>query len=160
MYAIKTISKTDTELLDQAEALWRAFYDGMSAQGLQLPLTGGGETLWRRSIEGALERSMHLLLAIQEDKAVGFALGSLRLLPEYLGSGVIGFVNGLYVEAACREEGLGRALSMALDEWFSSRKVSSIELQVLQGNQAGIQFWESMGFEAELLQMRRKTKIR
>lgn len=155
MLEIIEVNRNDNELLLQAEGLWEAFYGSMAGQGLMIPLAQGGTTEWRRSIEGALGRTMHLVLAMNEARAVGMALGSLRLLPAYLGGKLCGYVNGLYVDPGFRGSGLGRELNAALDEWFASRNVTSVELQVLSGNIAARQFWQKMGYQDELLQMRR-----
>lgn len=147
--------KGDTELLDAAELLWKDFYDDMSANGLMLPMADSGEKIWRRSLQPSLGRANHLVLLRSEGVIAGFALGTLRLLPEYLGNKLIGFVSGIYIDPAHRRAGMGRTLYNELEKWFISKEVDSYELQVLTGNPGAIGFWEALGYRSELLQMRK-----
>jgi GNAT superfamily N-acetyltransferase len=141
--------------LDQIETLLGEMYEYMEQHGLLLPLAPGGTRKLRRAIESSLGRSGTLLVARDADGIVGFTHGLLRLTPDYLGGGVVGLVNHTYVRAAFRGSGVGAKLIAALDEWFVSKNVSSIELVVLTGNTDAIRFWQARGFLPELLQMRR-----
>ena len=43
-----------------------------------------------------------------------------------------------------------------LEEWFLENTVDSIELEVLIGNDSGIEFWNKLGYQGNLIKMRRK----
>ena len=147
--------RKDEELLAEAARLWKAFYDDMSLNGLMLPLAEGGEEVWKDAIGPSLGRVNHLVLLRSEGTIVGLALGTLRLLPEYLGSKLIGFVSGVYIDPAHRRSGMGGLLYEELEKWFREKEVDSYELQVLTGNPGAIAFWEALGYRSELLQMRK-----
>lgn len=153
---LKTLSKADSALLDQVETLWRRFYDGMSEQGLLLPLIPEGEKVWRRIIESSLGRTNYLVVAVNNGEVTGFALGTLRIAPEYLGGHLIGFVSGLYVRPDFRKTKIGTNLNEMLESWFAERNAHSYELQVVTENEAAIKFWEGLGYQGELYQMRKK----
>jgi hypothetical protein len=42
-----------------------------------------------------------------------------------------------------------------VEQWFRGKNVHSCELQVICNNAQGIAFWESLGYQHELLQMRK-----
>jgi len=153
---LKILSKTDSALLDQVETLWRKFYDGMSEQGLLLPLIPEGEKVWRRTIESSLGRTNYLVVALSDVAVIGFALGTLRIAPEYLGGHLIGFVSGLYVHPDFRKTKIGTNLYEILEIWFAERKAHSYELQVVTDNEAAINFWKGLDYHGELYQMRKK----
>ena len=154
---IAEVTKGDTRL-DQVEALFRDFYNGMEKQGLMMPLVDGGEKIWRKSAEKTLGKVNQLFIAIENENVVGFSLGTLRMIPEFLGGHLVGFVGGLYVLPEFRKMGVGEALYFKLEEWFKSKKVHSFELQVLTENYNGIKFWENSSYQKELFQMRKLTQ--
>jgi GNAT superfamily N-acetyltransferase len=141
--------------LEELDGLILQMYEYMERHGLLLPLAHEGAAKLRRGIESSLGRSGRLILARSGQEIVGFAHGVLRLIPDYLGGGVVGYVGHTFVADACRGTGVGSQMFAVLQEWFLERGAGSVELQVLAGNGAGIRFWERNGFTRELLQMRR-----
>lgn len=59
----------------------------------------------------------------------------------------LGYISDLYVEPACRREGIGRALLEAIRQWFAEQRVPEVHLQVYVQNENGVGFWRSQGFE-------------
>ena len=53
-------------------------------------------------------------------------------------------------------KGVGRAMWSELEQWFRSKSVDSLELQVLCGNEPAVAALRAIGFQAELLQMRKR----
>jgi GNAT superfamily N-acetyltransferase len=146
--------------LDDVERLITEMYEYMQHHGLAVPLASNGTLKLRQAMERSLGHTGMLFVARGPDGVGGFCHGMLRLLPDYLGGGVVGLVNHTYVTRALRKHGLGTRLVSALHEWFISKNVSSIELQVLSGNADAIRFWQARGFTAELLQMRKFLRAR
>ena len=151
---ITPISPDNNRLVEIAD-LYRKFYEGMNSQGLLLPLVDGGELQWIQSIKTTLGRFNQLYAAIFSDQIIGFAYGTIRFTPPYIGGERVGFVGGLYVLPEYRSKGIGEQLYNHLETWFKTKKTHSFELQVLCGNHSGMKFWEKLGYQRELLQMRK-----
>jgi GNAT superfamily N-acetyltransferase len=146
--------------LDDVERLLGEMYEYMQQHGLMLPLAQNGAQKLRRSMESSLGRTGVLFVARNASGTAGFIHGMLRLTPDYLGGEVVGLLNHTYVREPFRKHGLGARLVSALNDWFVSKNVSSIELQVITGNTDAIEFWRSRGFAPELLQMRKPLRAR
>lgn len=136
--------------------LFRAMYSHLLEKDLKIPLAENGEKVWLSSIEHSIEKTNKVIGCLRNDRLVGYAHGTIKLLPVYLEGNAVGFFSGLYVEPEQRKNGIAEKLSEILEEWFKYRRVDSIELQVLTENELAITFLGSIGFKKELLQMRKK----
>jgi ribosomal protein S18 acetylase RimI-like enzyme len=152
---IVEIEASNGPLLDKTEALFRQLYDFMKRRGLMIPLAEGGEMVWRKSMEKALGRFGHLVAALRGCHMLGFAHGTIRLTPEYLGGQRVGYITNVYVLPEMRGQRLGRQMIARLENWFLKNRVHSFEVQVLCQNEGARQFWEELGYEKELLQLRK-----
>lgn len=141
--------------LDDVEPLFLKLYAHMASHGLLLPLALGGERNWRKGVELTLGRLGVVVLARDGSRAVGFAQGLVRVTPDYLGAQKVGYVGHVFVDEDVRRRGALKLMFPVLQEWFRSKGVSSLELQVLWRNTGAIEAWAAMGFERELLQMRK-----
>lgn len=146
---------TDESLLEQTEKLFIRMYEYMSKKGLLLPLVPGGEKMWSKSIMSTLGKFGVVWLALRGTEVVGFAQGMIKLLPNYLGGGKVGVISHIYVNPDLRQSGIGSKLVHKLEEWFNTKEVESIELQVLCHNETGRAFWSKMGYQYECYQMRK-----
>ena len=153
---IHIISGPGDPALAELPALFRAMYSGMEAQGLRTPLAPDGEQLWIEQAVAGAERFGRLVVAIINDVVIGFAHGAIKLAPEHLGGQRVGHITHLYVDPTNRRSGAGHALAHALNDWFASKDVVSVELQVVVGNAEGEHFWRSLGFVVEFHQMRKR----
>lgn len=142
-------------LLNDVEKLFIECYAYFSTKGLLMPLSEDGGRIWRSSIEKTIGKYSVLIVAIQNEEIVAFAHGSLRFAPEFMGAKKVGVVNYIYVNPELRNQNIGFELYTRVENWFKERQVHSCELQVLVLNTSAINFWQSMGFNKELLQMRK-----
>ena len=152
---IRVIQNSNDTVLDSVIPLFDAMHVEMASQGMKLHLTKDGAQRWYEGIRNGLERFGRLAVAEQDGTVIGFAQGDIKLAPEHLGGARIGHIAHLYVVPEYRRSGCARLLAISLNEWMSSKDVTSIELQVVHGNEAGLAFWGSLGFEPELLQLRK-----
>lgn len=148
--------KPGDALLDQVEVLFVRFYTVLVDQGWVLPLVEGGEKLWRRSIEKTLGKLAAVFVALEDGKAVGFVHGVLRVGPSYLGGHRLGVVTHIYIEPEARAQGVSKRLVSRLEAWFQEKEVFASELHAIWANEDAVDFWEYMGYEKELLQMRKR----
>jgi ribosomal protein S18 acetylase RimI-like enzyme len=139
-------------------ALERAFedlYRSMRADGLQADLVEGGAQVWSRSVLPMLGRITCIACAWRGPVLQGFAVGTVRVGPAHLGAKRSGAITHIHVDAALRGTGLGRVLFTAVEDWFRTREVVDLELEVLPGNTGAQAFWERLGFRADHMVMRR-----
>jgi ribosomal protein S18 acetylase RimI-like enzyme len=143
---------------ERLRALERAFVElhaSLRADGYQAELVEGGANLWLQGQLPMLGRITTIACAWQGDNLQGFAAGSIRVAPAYVGGTRSGAVTLIHVEPAVRRTGLGLALFGSLEDWFRAREVAGIELEVLPGNAGGLAFWERLGFRTVHFAMRR-----
>lgn len=151
---IEIVNKQDP-VLEKVGLLFREMYVYMLANGLNLDLAPNGHEKWISSISKGLGRFGVLFTLQKDEEIIGFAHGSIRLAPDFLGSKKLGVITHVFVNDNARNKGEGRALVHALEQWFAQQEVHSIELQVLSGNVPAIGFWEKLGYAPELLQCRK-----
>jgi GNAT superfamily N-acetyltransferase len=154
-YLIKEITDKQDPTLEQVGVLFGEMYEYMQAHGLKLELSPDGCQQWISSVSKGLGRFGVLYVIFNDDDIFGFAHGSIRLSPDYLGSKKLGVITHVFVRDNDRSSGAGRKLVNALEDWFVKQNIHSIELQVLSGNQPAIGFWEKLGYASELLQCRK-----
>jgi GNAT superfamily N-acetyltransferase len=139
--------------LARVQPLWEALYRHQAEHGMRLTLPADAYVAWEKSILPMLGRFAVLVVAEREGELVGFAAGRVRTLPPYLGSAVIGAISDVFVEEGHRTTGIGRQLLALAIEWFGSRQITRVELQVVASNPAAIRFYRQLGWREELVQL-------
>ncbi len=104
--------------------------------------------------EWLIERNTKVLVAEIDGGIVGYARGSIERSPMFVTPSKIGIVDDLFVAEPYRKQGIGERLFSGLLDWFKIKKVKNIELSVDFRNEAGIKFWEKLGFFKYKLKMR------
>jgi len=154
-WQVRRVATREEAVLDQVELLFLDMYDYMADHGLSNSLAADGAKKWRVGVEQTLGRLGTLAVAESDKQVIGFSRGVIRLSPDHLTSEKIGFVDHTFVCAKWRGKGVGRKMFESLEEWFSSKGVQKLELQVLCGNTSAINAWQAMGFQPELMQMQK-----
>lgn len=109
---------------------------------------------WLASFERTLGRFSFLWVAEQDGEILAFLLARLKRTPAYLGGVLVGEISDLYVDECLRRQQVGKRLARLAQQQLDSLGVHSIEVQVLEGNQGALEFWEKLGFKLELVQLR------
>lgn len=131
--------------------MYRYFVD----HGLMLPLVKNGGKIWLNSLEASIGKANHVIGCFNGDELVAFMHSAVKVLPTYFEGKIVGVIANVYVIPEYRRMGIASELLRRSEAWLYSKKVSSIELQVLAGNELAITFWHDVGFETELVQMRK-----
>jgi ribosomal protein S18 acetylase RimI-like enzyme len=152
------LDSSDHPNWDEVGELFTRMYERMEEMGLELPLVDGGMEKWMRTAQNTSGKFGIVVMAKDGDKALGFAHGMLKFLPDYLGGYPVGSITHIYVDENARRSGIGKELVNELEEWFTVKKVHSIELQVITGNPVAKKFWEQLGYGEELLQFRKISR--
>ena len=102
------------------------------------------------------DESMLLVLAWVDDLPVGYGLAfdvaEHPFMPEWTRAG---YITQFLVSQNYRQRGVGKALMEYINNWFQSRGIRKVLLNVDIGNEAGIRFWKNQGFEAYAMRMKR-----
>ena len=152
---VRSITRPDDAVLQALPPLFEAMHVEMAAQGMLLHLAEQGARIWLTGITAGLERFGRLAVAETDGHVVGFAHAGVKLAPEHLGGERVGHIAHVYVVPQHRRYGVAGQLATSLHEWLQAKQVTSIELQVVQGNEAGRAFWKSLGYAPELMQLRK-----
>ena len=145
----------DEKLLASVSSLFGKMYVEMSGMGLMVGLAEDGADKWIKGIEKTLGRMSYLLAAQNENKTLGFAHGSLRFLPDYLGGDLTGNITHIYVDKNYRGQGIAGAMLSELENWFLEKKVASVELEIVPDNENAKKFWLGIGYNKELIKFRK-----
>ncbi len=118
-----------------------------------------------RDIRGYVERSVASVLTsrfafvyVAECHApsrwlAGYALGTIKILPNEFEVTSVGYIQELFVEPGQRHRQLGTDLFHALKQSFISSGATALELQVLVANTEAVLFWRHHGFQKRALLM-------
>ncbi len=87
-----------------------------------------------------------VLVATDSGKVIGFSLVFISNHPPVLKSEKYGFIDDVAVRSGYRRMGVGTAMLNKIHEWFESKDITRIELNVVPNNIEGYSFWGKNGF--------------
>jgi GNAT superfamily N-acetyltransferase len=136
--------------------LWKRLDDFHHALGQAFPQPEQAEAAWIDSFERTLGRFSFAWVAEQDGEVRAFLLARLKRSSAFLSGVLVGEISDLYVDDSLRAQGVGAQLVELAVKHLHTQGVHSIEVQVLNGNDDGLVFWEKLGFIPELTQLRLK----
>jgi GNAT superfamily N-acetyltransferase len=95
-----------------------------------------------------------LLVAEENNKIVGYALGALGLRAPVFQIRKVGLINDVFVEKDFRKLGLAKQFLLELNKWFKSKKLKHVELTVHSENEIGKKAWAKSGFKGYMIKER------
>jgi ribosomal protein S18 acetylase RimI-like enzyme len=149
------LDKPDDTDWNAVAELFTRMYARMDEMGLILPLSPDGTEKWLKTARNTAGKYGIVILAKEGERAIGFAHGMIKFLPDYLGGFAVGSITHVYVDDDSSRSGIGKALVNILEDWFRMKKVHSVELQVISGNPVAQEFWKKLGYREELQQYRK-----
>ena len=92
------------------------------------------------------------VVADSEGTLVGFATAAVFTHPTM--SGVLGDIEEIYVRPSHRRSGVGTALAQTILDWIDDHggQVMKVRIGRGLGEEAAIRFWESLGFESDMVE--------
>jgi GNAT superfamily N-acetyltransferase len=126
--------------------------------GLAFPEVEKVEEKWLASFTRTLGRFSFIWLAESDGQIAAFLLARLKQSPAFLGGVQVGEISDLYVDQSLRGEGAGAQLVALAMQKFDDLAVHSVEVQILAGNDQGLDFWRKQGFDSDLSQVRKLIK--
>ena len=143
---------------DALAHLWQALVDYHTQLDKRLPhATDGAATRYAERLVRRVQRgaSTQAYVAEAEGQVVGYVLGSvLDLHPDLFEQRRAGFIADLFVLPAYRRRGIARRLVAALNAWFAERGMRIVEWNVAAANTEGLRFWQTLGGQPIMVQMR------
>ena len=101
-------------------------------------------------------RKSCFLVAEDEGRIVGVAIGKLDRRAPVHEVKDIGFILSMYVAEDYRRQGVGKLLMDGLSKWFRKKGISYMELHAHSDNPAALGAYEKYGFKTYLHVMRKK----
>lgn len=105
-----------------------------------------------------IERPDSLVLVAVDTRGVvvGYALAfMIDLVPDMFRRQRAGLLADIYVQAASRGQGYGRAMVERVIGWCQLNQLGALEWEVAAANESGRAFWRAMGGSDLMVRMRR-----
>jgi GNAT superfamily N-acetyltransferase len=115
----------------------------------------GAADKWADSFRRTLGRFSFLWVAEHGKGPQAFLLARVKQSPAFLGAAQVGEISDLFVSEDLRGSGVGGQLVAAAMAKFRELNVHSVEVQVQEGNQAGLDFWLKQDFKTDLTLVRK-----
>ncbi len=117
--------------------------------GYRLPHPDNVGEVWLDSFRRTLGKFSRVDIAEIDGRVVGFMLSRIKRVPAYMGGVLVGELSDMWIEADARRLGIGDKLSRLALNWLREQGVHSVEIQVLQDNEASWKLYDRMGFKLE-----------
>ncbi len=143
--------------IDSIAGLWLSLVQFHREIDSELPPAApNGAMRYARRLMDRLEDPLTcVLIAEVNGRVVGYVLGMVvDLAPEMFSQSPSGFLADIYVDAANRRHGVGRALVENLTVWFREQGLNYFEWHVAALNEEAVAFWRAMGGREVMLRMR------
>ncbi len=156
-YVVRAANRRDIPFL---ATLWQEMMDYHRAYDARFRFAPNARREVERHLLDTLRsRAARIMAAEEEGVLVGYIVGEVHARRPIYPEGTYGFISDICVTAGHRRRGIGRALVASVDPWFSSRKVTSIELFAAALNPESTSFWQALGYTDYLLMMRRDLEL-
>jgi ribosomal protein S18 acetylase RimI-like enzyme len=100
-----------------------------------------------------LDANAFVLVAVEGQRAIGFALAMKCLNLPMFQPEQYGYVSDMMVLPSHRRLGIGQKMLDRLMDWFRQSGIRCLQLQVYSGNEDGRRFWQRAGFRDFLHRM-------
>lgn len=151
---IKLREATEADLPTLSE-LWSHLDEFHRSLGLRFPHASDAGEKWTNSFARTLGRFSFVWLAEKGGVPKAFLMARVKQSPAFLGGVQVGEISDLYVDESLRGTGVGAKLTDLAMQKFSELGVHSVEVQVLAGNETGLDFWTKQGFDKDLTLVRK-----
>jgi ribosomal protein S18 acetylase RimI-like enzyme len=144
--------------IPQLVGLWKELMEHHTALDPYFEMSEAGPSNFERFVSSILLlEDARILVALDGPIVVGYCIGQVVTRPPVFKREVHGFITDMTVTASCRRRGVGDRLLAGMLEWFRTKNMDRIELNVVPGNAAGYSFWRKQGFRDYMHVLYRET---
>jgi len=127
--------------------LWHELMDHHAAIDPYFEKSEAGPANFERFVSSLLLiEDARVLVAADAGLVVGYCIGQIMTRPPVFKKELHGFITDMTVTASYRRRGVGGRLLAGMMGWFGSKNIDRVELNVVPGNVAGVEFWRKQGF--------------
>lgn len=143
---MEVVPAADSHIPEMVE-IWKEFMDFHGDIDPFLERRDDGHEHFEKYLREKIDSDDAAVFAATEDDGViGFSIVYVSSHPPVLKAERYGFIDSLAVKSTHRRKGVGTAILRRIHEWFDSRDIERIQLNVLPGNEIGNSFWRKNGF--------------
>ena len=117
--------------------------------GYRLPHPEDVGEVYLESFRRTLGKFSNAWVAEVDGKVVAYILCRIKRVPQYMGGVLVGELSDEWVEAEVRRLRIGDRLCRIALEWLREQQVHSVEIQVLNSNEASWRMLSRLGFQQE-----------
>jgi GNAT superfamily N-acetyltransferase len=156
METVPLIREANRRDISALVTLWQEMMDHHRAYDSRFRFSANApREVEKHLLETLRSRASRVLVGEAEGRVIGYIVGEVHARRPIYPVGDYGFITDICVSAVWRRKGVGRTLVAALERWFETQRVTSIELFAAALNPESIAFWAQMGYTDYLRLMRR-----
>lgn len=111
------------------------------------PFEGDEDAKWATWLRKSFDKPDFVsFVAVVDGTVRGFVNGEVRRVTDDFFHAPYLYIDHLYVGREYRRTGIGRALMGMIEQWAREKGMRALDLEVGELNNAGIQFYASLGF--------------
>ena len=141
--SIRKAARSDLEVIGD---LWVELMTFHVECDSRFGLPAHGRSNYIRHIHMALRDSSYYVLVAEEGrKVIGYVIGYIAQNPPIFPNPNYGFIADLCVASTARRHGAGGLLVRGICQWFRSRGMTNIQMNVAHWNPVSQAFWRKQG---------------
>ncbi len=117
--------------------------------GYRLPHPENIGDVYLDSFRRTLGKFSNAYVAEVEDRVVGYILCRIKRVPQTMGGVLVGELSDEWIDPGVRRLKIGDKLCRIALVWLHEQNVHSVEIQVLESNEASWRMLSQMGFKLE-----------
>lgn len=94
-----------------------------------------------------------IFIAVDNGEIIGMVLGKIFKSMYIQGHERTGYISNLYIKEGHRGNGIGKKLTQILIDWFKSKDVVALTLELYESNKGALDFYRKFGFKDHSVKM-------
>ena len=145
MVKIKNASRKDVEKI---KSLWCEFIDFHESYDSYYKRSKNGARAFSQFVDKQIsDRNALVLIAQVDNETCGYLIARIENRQPVFAETRYGMIYDIAVNEKYRRKGIGEKLYESSVDWFQSRKVKRIELNVAISNPISMKFWTKIGLK-------------